>query len=208
MLAGGAPAERDEATGIWRSIATNDMVTSTLRGQAFDRLAQLAADDGNLAEAKKLVTAALALPIDGSDRRQLQAYLFALEHEGPAANALRAYFFTGETTPPLFFAWLAAEAEPNLGFAHYLLALQRSAQGEYADAARHLELAIALGLPDLAFVKNAARRLAVAAYRTGDHVRLQIAIGVLSGRQMTSGDHLLARDWLERLTFETTGRLR
>ncbi|HEY5937626.1 MAG TPA: hypothetical protein VIU61_23425, partial [Kofleriaceae bacterium] len=208
MLAGGAPGERTEAIEIWRAIALNEQVTSTLRAQAFDRLSQLAADTGDLAAARTLVTAALALPIDGADRRQLQAYAIALDHKGPAGNALRAYFFTGATTPPVFFAWLATQAEPQLGFAHYLLALQRSSQGKHAEVAKHLEIALSRGLPDLAFVKNAARRLAIAAHRTGDRARLELAISILSGGEMTSGDQLLARDWLERLTFETTGRLR
>ena len=208
MLAGGVTGERAEAVTIWKAIAGSDNVTSTLRGQALDRLAQLAADAGDLAGARKLVAAALALPIDGADRRQLQAYAFTLDHEGPAANALRAYFFTGATTPPVFFAWLATQAEPKLGFAHYLLALQRSSQGKHEETAKHLEIALARGLPDIAFVKNAARRLAVAAHRTGDRARLELAISVLSGGDMTSGDQLLARDWFERLTFETTGRLR
>ncbi|MEJ7596599.1 MAG: hypothetical protein WKG01_01710 [Kofleriaceae bacterium] len=209
MLAGGAPAERTEAATIWTAIATSHSLTSTIRAQAYDRLAQLAADGGDLKRARSLVAAALVLPIDGTDRRQLEAYAFALDHQGPAGNALRSYFFTPGTTPPVFFAWLATQAEPQLGFAHYLLALQRAGQRQHGEVAKQLELALSRGLPGPGFVKNAARRLAVAAHRTHDRARLELAIGLLSGGdQMTSGDRLLAVDWLERLTFETTGRIR
>ena len=85
MLAGGAPIERIEATAMWTAIANSTAMTSTIRAQAYDRLAQLAADDGELARARSLVATALALPIDGAARRQLEAYAFALDPGAPPA---------------------------------------------------------------------------------------------------------------------------
>jgi hypothetical protein len=35
-----------------------------------------------------------------------------------------------------------------------------------------------------------------------------VAIAVLSRSEMSSGDRALAKDWLERMTFDQTGRLR
>ena len=98
-------------------------------------------------------------------------------------------------------AWAAA-AEPELGFAHYLLGLQRLGQSAWAEAASELDRALALGLPDALFVRNAARRLAVAAYLGHDRARLDRAIAILSGADMTTPDHLLAKDWQDRVAFD------
>ena len=57
-----------------------------------------------------------------------------------------------------------------------------------------------LGLPSPAFVRNAARRLAIASYRSGDASGVRRAIEILSGNAMTEADHLLARDWTDRLS--------
>jgi hypothetical protein len=122
---------------------------------------------------------------------------FALDHQGPAGAALRGYFF-GRAIPPRMYALTAVLGEPKLGLAHYLYGLQ-SAGTDWATSAIELDLALAHGLPTLAFTKNAARRLAVAAYRTHDRNRLSLAITVLSGSNMASGDRLLAKDWLARL---------
>lgn len=125
---------------------------------------------------------------------------FALDHRGPAGPALRAYFF-GVGVPPIQFALIAVLGEPDLGLAHYLYGLQAAQRGEWQTTAIELDLALAKGLPNIAFTKNAARRLAVASYRTADRNRLSVAITVLSGSDMASGDRLLAKDWLERLSF-------
>jgi hypothetical protein len=50
-------------------------------------------------------------------------------------------------------------------------------------------------------VRNAARQLAVSAFRSGDVRRVERAIEVLSDAQMSAGDRLLAQDWVERLRF-------
>ena len=56
----------------------------------------------------------------------------------------------------------------------------------------------------MAFIRNGARRLAIAAYRTKDLARLTVATNILSGETMTSGDKLLAKDWLDRVRFDQT----
>jgi hypothetical protein len=195
----GTNADRDEARAIWSTVATDDAgVTSSLRAQAYQRLAQFAGMQGDYVEARKFVELARTLPIESGERRTIDGMAFALDHRGPAARALQLYFYD-RYLPDVMLAATAVGAEPNLGFAHYLFGLQSAGNGKWAIAAIELDKALALGLPTLAFTKNAARRLAVAAYRVGDRNRLALAITVLSGSEMSSGDRLLARDWLERM---------
>ncbi|HLL23155.1 MAG TPA: hypothetical protein VK427_13545 [Kofleriaceae bacterium] len=206
-LATGTVGERGEAVDLWSMIARDpDGVTSSLRAQAYERLARAAGRRGDLAAARALVAEGQALPIEPTDRRNLDALAFALDHEGPAGAALRDYFF-GSVTPSSVDALLATIAEPDLGIAHYLFGLQAANKGAWRAAADALDRALARTLPTLAFTKNAARRLAVAAWRTGDRDRLSVAISVLSGSDMSSGDRALARDWLDRMTFASTGAL-
>ncbi|MGN6110969.1 MAG: hypothetical protein ACTHU0_38080 [Kofleriaceae bacterium] len=204
LLSVGDLIERTEAELSWISIAYDrDGVTSSLRAQAYERLARLAGERGRLERARAIVGEAVELPIDPNERRTLDGMAFALAHPGPAAIALRNYFFApGRGVPSVHHALLATIAEPQLGFGHYLLGLQRAARGEWDTAAPELALALAQGLPGPAFVKNAARRLAVAAYRTGDLHRLSVAIATLGSSSMSSGDRALAQDWFERMQLD------
>jgi hypothetical protein len=196
-------AQRAEAVATWTALARDaEHVTSTVRVEALDRLAREAAGRGDRAAVEARIAEAAALPVDANGRRQLEAEQLALAHRGPAAVPLYGYFFVpGPIDTALLAAWAAA-AEPELGFSHYLLGLQRQGQGDWAAAAAELDRALALGLPDVLFVRNAARRLAVAAYRSHDRAPLDRAIATLSGPDMLTPDHLLAKDWQDRLAFD------
>jgi hypothetical protein len=208
FLAGGDPRERTEAVARWTSLALDDNATSSLRADAYERLVRVAASRGDLAQIKALVAAARALPVDPTARRQLDAEWFTLEYTGPAATALRGYFFApGGGYDPATYALLAAITEPDLGFGHYLLGLQKANALEWADAAAELSLALDHELPGLAFVRNGARRLAVVAYRAGDRAHVARAIEVLRRPEMTESDHLLATDWQQRLELDATGHI-
>jgi hypothetical protein len=271
------PDHRAEAEQIWTAITAADKaeVTSSVRGLAYERLAR-AVGARDLELARRLVAEAAALPIDPNERRTIDGMAFALAHRGPAAEALRGYFFPpspraaaaspGSPTPPTpmtpaagsaaagsasspstppagtppvptppapltpppppatpapetraaagsaraapsarEYAAAAVAAEPELGFARYLLGIQRALAGEWAAAAASLGLALGRELPGPAFARNAARLLAIAAYRAGDRHALGLAIATLS--TMSSGDRALASDWLARITFDDTGRL-
>ncbi|MDB4963398.1 MAG: Tetratricopeptide 4 [Myxococcales bacterium] len=204
ILYGGEPRERLEAITLWTAIALDpEGVTSTLRAEALEKLARAAAARNDFVEVRRLIAEAVKLPVDADDRRQLEALSFALAYPGPAGDAIRGYFYDTDhgITPPTW-ALLATFAEPTLGFGHYLLGLQRYGRGDLTSAATALERALALGLPGTAFVKNAARRLAVAAYRVNDPAKVAVAISVLSGPEMTAADRLLAQDWAARLAFD------
>jgi hypothetical protein len=201
MLAGGDDAERHEAEGIWRGLASDaEGVTSTLRVDVLERLARTAAARHDRPAVEALIREAAALPIDSNERRQIDAEMFALEHRGAAADALYDYFFLG--LPPAIVAQWAVIVEPELGFAHYLLGLQLMGLGEWTRAAEEIDRSLALGLPGALFVRNAGRRLAVAAYRSHDLARVGKAIATLSGPGMATGDQLLAKDWQARLDFD------
>ena len=207
MLVGGDAAEHQEGAAIWSALATDAPdVTSTLRVEALERLARDAAARDDRAAVVARIQQAAAQPIDSNERRQVDAEAFALAHTGAAAMPLYAYFFL---STPVSNAWLArwaTKVEPALGFAHYLLGLQLAGAGgdgaPWAEAAEELERALDLGLPGPPFVRNAARRLALVAYRGHDRARVAAAIAVLAGRDMTTPDHLLAADWQARLDFD------
>jgi len=215
FLHSGDDAERAEAKTVWNGLANDDEhVTSSLRAQAYERLARVAGSSGELDRARALVAAGRALPLDPNERRQLDAMGFALAHRGRAGDALRRYFFPapGDPAPSapggrmIEAALAAVAAEPELGFAHYLLGLQRASQSDWAGAATELERALGRELPGLPFVRNAARRLAIVAYRTGDRSKLAIATTTLSSSTMTTGDRLLAKDWQDRIAFDDRRR--
>ena len=206
ILYGGEPRERIEAVALWIAIANDpEGVTSTLRSEALEKLARAAAVRGDFAEVRRLIAQAVKLPVADDDRRQLEALSFALAYEGPAGPALRGYFYGNlPGLDPPTWALLATLAEPQLGFAHYVLGLQKLGRGDLVEAAAALERGLAKGLPGLLFQKNAARRLAVAAYRTGNTHQVNTAITVLSGSQMSAADRLLAADWFARLAFDAS----
>jgi hypothetical protein len=203
VLIGGDDGERREAETLWAALAADTThITSTLRVEVLERMARTAAARGDRQAVEALIAQAAALPVDANARRQLDAETLALAHRGPAATALYAYFFVGSPIDNALIAQWAVVAEPDLGFAHYLLGLQRVGLGLWAGAAEELERALQLGLPNPLFVRNAARRLAVAAYRSHDLARVGQSIATLGGAGMTTPDHLLANDWQDRLAFD------
>jgi tetratricopeptide (TPR) repeat protein len=208
FLVSGGGSERVEAIALWTALAESKTVTSSLRADAYERLARLAAATGDLARTKELIKRARELPVDPNARRQLEAEWIALEHPGKAGAALRGYFFAppGTWDGPNW-ALLATLAEPELGFGFYLYGLQKANLGEWQEAAEALDRSLALGVPSIAFTKNAARRLAVAAFRAGDTARVERAIAVLRQQDMNEIDRLLAGDWEQRIAFAATGRL-
>jgi hypothetical protein len=208
FLIGGNPFEYAEAIGLWTQLAASESATSSLRADAFERLARQAAARGDLAATTAFIARARELPIDPNARRQLDAEWFALHHEGKAGAALRGYFFAGPGAwDGPSWALLATLAEPELGLGHYLYGLQKSNLRDWQEAAEALDRSITLGLPSLAFTKNAARKLAVAAYRAKDTVRVERAIATLRQPDMDESDHLLADDWSARLAFDGSGRI-
>jgi hypothetical protein len=205
LLHSGDASAKREATAILHALHRDaTRLTSTLRVEVLERLARAAAAGGDRAAVEAWIGEAAALPIDAGERRQIEAKVFALAQRGPAAVALFGYFFAPAPLAAAPFAQAAVDAEPQLGFAHYLLGLQQLQLAQWADATRSLDRALALGLPGPAFVRNAARRLALAAYRSHDAARIATALATLSGPETTASDRLLAADWQDRLAFDAS----
>jgi hypothetical protein len=209
FLGGGDGIERAQAIVLWTSVAQSDTVTSSLRADALERLARVASSDGNLEQTIALIAEARGLGVDPNARRQLEAEWFALHHEGAAAGALQSYFFPplGVAVDAPTWAMMASLAEPSLGFGFYLLGLQLTNANDWHGSAVMLGYSLTRGLPDISFVRNGARKLAVAAYRSHDLALLQQAIATLRGPGMTETDRLLADDWAQRLRFDADGHL-
>ncbi|MGE0871652.1 MAG: tetratricopeptide repeat protein [Kofleriaceae bacterium] len=203
FLFAGNDAERDEALRLWTEIAHDAQgITSTLRGDAYQRLARAAWARGGAEQTRALIGAAVQLPIDPNQRRTLDGIAYSLAHTGPARDALLGYFFANDGTAPIDVAKAITAAEPALGFGHYLLGLQHVLQDNWPEAVPELERALQLELPGQAFERNAARWLAIAAYRMRDRTRVERAIETLNRAAMTESDHMLARDWAQRLAFD------
>ena len=90
------------------------------------------------AEVRRLIGEAVQLPVDANERRQLDAYrVRARTTRAPPAlpcAATSSARCPASTAPT--WALLATLAEPELGFGHYLLGLQRLGRGELAPARR------------------------------------------------------------------------
>src|SRR5262249_50939864 len=95
----------------------------------------------------------------------------------------------------------------NLAFPRYLHALQKANAGDWATSASEMARALAGDLPGPAFVRNAARLLALAAYRAHDPARVEQAIAILERPEMPTVDHVLAADWRARLAFDAAGKV-
>lgn len=207
LLARGGPAERASAHASWRQLAATNTLPQALRAQVLEQQARAAGVDGALEEARALVEQALTLHMDDDHRRQLEAMRLALGHTGPAGPALRSYFFAPAGSDPGRAASEAVEREPTSGLARYLRGLRRADTGAWAEMAQDLDAGLRLGLPSPRFERNAARRLAVAAYRARDTGRLLSAIERLERPAQSEVDRLTAADWRARLRFDSTGRL-
>ena len=210
LLARGDERQRAEAAKLWNEIEQSPQATSSMRADVLDRLASAAAIRGEIPRAQQLIAAALALPIDDGQRRGLEAKRLALEHTGPAGPMLRAYFYSPREAAgdPRQWVTRAAEQEPALGLALYLRGLRQADDGSWVAMADDLARALRLGLPSRSFVRNAARRLAVAAFRAGDAAGVLRAAETLSLPEMNETDRLLAEDWRQRLRFKSTGKLK
>jgi hypothetical protein len=208
MLLGGTASEKAEALATWRALSGRDGGSNSVRVEALLGIATEAADRGDWTEVWDRTLEVLTLYVDDGHRRQALARFIGLSHPGPASPFLRGYFFGTEAGTGRYLAAMAVAVEPTLGLAHYLFALRALEDGEDALGARELVIALDRGLPGPLFVRNAARRLAVAAYRARDRAGVERAIQALTtSAGMTEIDRLLAVDWQERLAFDATGTL-
>ena len=208
-LAIGDGSEQTEALTIWRAIANSDAVTSSVQARAWSQLIDNAGNHGDVDTALKELNVVEQLPLEDGERRMLTAKNIALTHLGPASSALRQYFFNGATAvngkpveSTLAAAIWATIVEPSFGFGFYLRGLQYDVRAQWSLAVNDLRVSISLGLPSTLFIRNAARRLAIDAYRAHDDAALAVAIHALSAPTLPMVDRLLAEDWQARRDFD------
>jgi hypothetical protein len=208
-------AERgEEADRIYRELAGEvETVSSTLRVEARFGLARLAAKRGDIAEVRRQLADAEALPVDDDLGRAIRAQAFAAAHAGPAGPALRDYFWPPNARTPvdsmaqLGRAAAALAAEPELGLAHYLVARNLAGRGANQEVVRGMERALALGLPGPLFEREAAIHLAAAGYLAGDLAAVERAAARLTADHQPIVTRLFGYDWLERVHWKRHGRL-
>ena len=202
------------ATAIFTTLADDsEQVSSTLRVDALLELVALALDRDDSGEARRLLARAEALPVDEESRRGVLVRRFAVDHEGPAGPALRAYFWGHNQLSgwdPVILATRAAAAialEPDLGLAHYLLGYVSRGRGAPADSARLFATAIAKGLPDPLVVRECAYKWAASAYLAGDLAAVRQAAAILASAEQPLATRLHAHDWRERAHWKASGAL-
>lgn len=193
LLVAGDDRERAEGRAIYQRWLDSDG-GAALSALVLDALAHLDASAGDRAAAQAHVAAALALPLDDDRRRPFEAVEAALDGGDLAGPFLRGYFFgPGDR---LAWALMASTLAPGNPLARYLLGLQWHERGQYVLAVAMLDPALHGALPSPRFVRAGARRLAIAAWRSGQRVALDHAIAMLEGG--VEVDRLLAADWRAR----------
>jgi hypothetical protein len=193
-LADGAAAEVAEARTIFERFVGAESGT-ILAARALQALIVLDASKRDFGSVRTRLDRALSLAVDDDTRRTFEAEDLALRATGFAGYFLRGYFF--EPGDDAVWSFLVALFRDD-GFGWYLFGLQ-AAQSP-ALSAQALTFALERGPPGSRFVRNAARKLAVAAWSAGDRHGIDLAIETL-GESSYETDRALASDWRERLAF-------
>ncbi len=206
--------ERDAAAAIYTRIADDaEHISSSLRASALLQLAARAVRAGDHGKARAILQRAADLPLGEDLARNVTARQLVLSHPGPAAPMLREYFFRDtdrggvDSVVLTGLAGQAVAAEPDLGFAHYLLGRNLRNRGAPRAAARSLQLSMDRGLPGPRFTREAARELAIAAYLAADYDTAARAARLLTAPSQPEMTRLAGRDWLARIAWKRSSVL-
>ncbi len=187
----------DAAREVWGHPAT----TPTLRAALLRVLGNHFWRKGNRALAARLFARAQKRSMPAGMARDVAVRLWAVKDD-KLSPRLRPLFAprNDETVPSGAWARLAADF-PRLGLIQYLVGSWRRAQGRWLGAARLLERALELGLPDARFRREAVLRLGavyVRALRFGQARRVFARLDVKTESEAV---RLTARDWMARCDF-------
>jgi hypothetical protein len=203
----GDAAMKTEAADIWTALSSDKNNSVAIQISAMQALAVRAVRNNDLHAASGWLQSALKLPSDDGTRRQLEALRIASEQPGLFGETLRSYFFSRNLTTENRLAWaqaVVATPAPTStlrGLGQYLRGLRKMDVSDWAGAANDLQASIVDGLPSDNFRVNAARRLAIAGFRSKQRSALQLAIELLQSPNTTDVDKLLAADWSERMSL-------
>jgi hypothetical protein len=204
----------EEASSIYDEIAADKKgVSSSLRADALMARAAIEMSHGKTERATELLDLAASMPLEEGRRRNVEARRIVLRHHGPAAGPLRDYFWRRDRTTgidPVALTALAARAvlaEPDMALGHYLLGRLMAGRGISDRAAESLSTALDKKLPHPLLEREAARQLAVAAYRAGRYDLVERAAAILMRADQPEVARLYGRDWLDRVHWKRNGTL-
>lgn len=173
----------EDARRRYTNVTTSGLANSIFRAAAFERLGDVAWQDGNHALATDYYERAANLVVEEERLRQLDVKLLAMggadEH---ARRAMATVFFGSDGKGPLPVSsgfelgqWLQATDAP---LAHYLVGKQFWSAGKWQAALVHLQHAMAAELPPRV-VREAARGTLIAACAVQDRVSVAAAAAAL-----------------------------
>jgi hypothetical protein len=172
----------------------------SLRARAHVVLGDLALERGELDAARAAYRAAEALPDEEAAARLTTVKRLATETP-PVEPGLMHWLVDPpgkrDSALDLYALRELDAAHPERGLYAYLLGRQLVARGRFAEAAAVLGRALAAGLPDARFVREALRQQGIARLRAGDAAGARAAFERLADGA-PEGIRLEAADWLER----------
>ncbi len=186
------------------------------RMQAYQRLGDLAAFQGNFIEAKVHYEQALLLIAAENQARLIQTKLILLQNGeiGPALlDVLLGAHYDKNGLPierteakEIFLLAQACSKSPGFGLCHYLLGLRLFQGRAYEQAASELETALSLGLPDKQFAWQAMLTLGQAQLLQG---KKQSAKDTFVKTALKVGAHdpgkgNIVDEWIERAAFSVS----
>lgn len=198
----------DEAAALARTIGETDDLPPPLRVRALLFLGDLLARRGDLSGARAAVERALALPCDEAQRRNLLVRRRALADGAPGSAELRDYLVArgpdGREPDPVVLVARAQEvarALPESGLGPYLEGRVLFSREAWADAARALARAHAIGLDEPLVRRENDRLLVTAAFLAGDLSTAAAAAERLAAPDQPAQVRNEGADWRERIAY-------
>ncbi len=200
LLVSSAPPRAEEAA---RAAEQHRAASTPLRAQALAILGDLALRAGKADEARHVLDAIEALSVDEAVRRQARVKRAALA-DGRIGREVLAYLERGELAPIAE----AVRKAPDSGLAAYLHGRALQNRGQPDKALAELDRAGKLGVGDPLVARELARLEPLVAYgaRRPDDAAARWE-RLAADPQASVASRAGARDWLERVRFEQTGRL-
>jgi tetratricopeptide (TPR) repeat protein len=207
MQAARAAGDAERAARVAAALGKHPKATASLRARAEALTGDLALERGDWAAAEAAYRAAEALPEDEPLARLTTVKRLTAKERPPPPDLVHFLVETGTHDPAADLVALRGlvDGAPERGLYHYLYARQLEARGRDADAAAELERALALGLPDARFAREAVRMAGVCRLRQGRLDDARALFGrLLDDAATPAGLRLEAADWLRRCDFLTS----
>ncbi|MEW5741064.1 MAG: hypothetical protein AB1938_19235 [Myxococcota bacterium] len=160
--------------------------------------AEWALADGDEATARRLLTRLTEIDVSPAVDRTARVRLATLALPPRGRAAADAYFGNGEDAARLYLLREGLLETPDEPFLAYLLGRRLTQAGEFTEALRWLDVALAAPLPDT-IAEEATRLVLEAAY--GAHLCPRVE-AIARDSRYGAAFAVRARDWLERCRFD------